>query len=121
MTQTGSIGNNTVGGSAGPAGSGDASAAPGSWADLRSNPDIQFEEIPLAPPPPPAPPREPGWFENLLISFFDFLGAIFGPIGSLIGGSWFILQWVLLAAVGEVVAASAAVWKGRTFYWNLCR
>ena len=106
MTQTGSIGNNEAVLNAGPSGSGDTTVAPQggpeSWSELRANPDIQFEEIPLAPPPPPAPPEppsEPGWFAQMLQGFFEFLGAIFGPIGQLIGASWFVLQWVLLAAV----------------------
>jgi len=106
MTQTGSIGINDARGSADPAGSGDASGVPEGWEDLRANPDIQFEEIPVAPPPPPTAPREPsepGWFSEMLIAFFDFLGAIFSPIGQLIASTWFILQWVLLAALAAFV------------------
>ncbi|WP_299194344.1 hypothetical protein [uncultured Erythrobacter sp.] len=68
---------------------------PEGWSELRDNPNIQFEEIP--PPPPPEPP-EPNWFTDALVSFFGFLGDLFSPVGQLLGVSWPVLQWVLLAA-----------------------
>jgi hypothetical protein len=78
-------------------------SAPDSWRELRDNPDIQFEEIPVAPPPPPPEPQEPGAFEEALQAFFEFLGSIFSPIGQLLGATWPILQWVLLALVAGFV------------------
>lgn len=74
---------------------------PDGWSDLRGNPDIQFEEIP--PPPPPEPP-EPNWFTDALVSIFGFLGELFSPLGQLVGVSWPVLQWVLLAAAVLFIA-----------------
>ncbi len=76
--------------SAAPSGS-----APDSWRELRDDSDIQFEEIQLVLPEP----YEPGWFEQALTSFFGFLGEILAPVGALLGLSWPVLQWVLLALV----------------------
>ena len=73
-----------------------ASGVPDSWRELRNNPDIQFEPVEVVPPPPPEPP-EPGLFDEALRGFFEFLGAIFAPIGQVLGAAWPVLQWVLLA------------------------
>lgn len=70
--------------------------APDSWRELRNDPAIQFEPVETIPPAPQDPP-EPGWFEDALIAFFQFLGEIFGPLGQLLGISWPVLQWILLA------------------------
>lgn len=67
---------------------------PAGWADLRNDVDLQFAPVSI----PEVPPRQPGWFEELLVSFFTFLGDLFAPLGRLFGASWFWLQWVLLAA-----------------------
>ncbi|MHA7820083.1 MAG: hypothetical protein ACX930_10605 [Erythrobacter sp.] len=71
-------------------------SAPASWRELRENGDIQFEPVTTVPPPPPEP-REPGWFEQALVSFFQWLGELLAPIGQLLGVSWPVLQWILLA------------------------
>ena len=69
-----------------------ASAAPDSWRELRSDDAIQFEEIEI-----PAPePQEPGWFAEMLQSVLEFLADLFGPVGEALGVSWPVLQWVLL-------------------------
>ena len=78
---------------------------PEGWAELRENPDIQFEQIP--PPPPPEPP-EPNWFTEAIAAIFRFLGDLFAPVGQLFGGAWPVLQWVLLAAVILFVIAMIA-------------
>ena len=65
-----------------------------SWRDVRADGDIQFDPVAI----PPMPPREPGIFERALTAFFNFLGDILAPVGSLIAHAWPVLQWVLLAA-----------------------
>ena len=67
---------------------------PAGWADVRNDGDLQFSPVSI----PDVPPRQPGWFEEMLISVFTFLGELFAPLGQLFGASWFWLQWVLLAA-----------------------
>lgn len=67
------------------------------WADIRNDGDLQFAPVTI----PDVPPRQPGWFEELLADLFRFLADLFAPLGQLIGASWWWLQWVLLAsAVG---------------------
>lgn len=74
-------------------------AAPEGWREIRSDPDIQFEEIVMATPEP----REPGWFEQLLDAIVEVLATIIGPVGRLIGANWPVLQWVLVALVALFV------------------
>jgi hypothetical protein len=78
-------------------------SVPQGWHELRDNADIQFEPVETVPPPPPEP-REPGWFEQALQSFFNFLGELLRPLGELLGISWPVLQWVLLGLVILFVA-----------------
>ncbi len=78
-----------------PGSAASSSSAPDSWRELRDNSDIQFEEVQIVPPEP----HVPSWFEEALISLFGFLAELLAPIGSLLGVSWPVLQWVLLALV----------------------
>ncbi|BDI61982.1 hypothetical protein [Qipengyuania nanhaisediminis] len=71
-----------------------AAGLPDGWSELRANPDIQFEPIPPAPAPEP---REPSWWEDILEAVFGLLGDLFMPVGRVIGASWPVLQWILLA------------------------
>jgi len=71
------------------------SGAPESWREVRGNSDIQFEEITVQPPEP----SEPSWLGEALEAFFDFLANLLAPVGQMIGFSWPVLQWVLLALV----------------------
>ncbi|TRD12770.1 hypothetical protein FGU71_07750 [Erythrobacter insulae] len=64
-----------------------------SWDDVRSDSDIQFEPVDI----PPIEPREPNFIEQALDALFGFLAELLAPIGALIGASWPVLQWVLLA------------------------
>lgn len=73
----------------------DDASATESWRALRESADIQFEPINYAVPEP----HEPGWFEQALAGFFNFLGDLLSPIGALIGASWGVLQWVLIGLV----------------------
>lgn len=73
-----------------------ASSAPASWRELRANTDIQFEPVTTVPPVPPES-SEPGWFARGLVNFFQWLAEILGPIGQLLGISWPVLQWILIA------------------------
>lgn len=82
---------------------GASSAAPASWRELRENADIQFEPVTAVPPAPPEP-REPSWFERLLVDFFQWLGELLAPIGQLLGISWPVLQWILIGALVLFVA-----------------
>ncbi len=75
--------------------------APGSWQELRSDSDIQFEQIEI----PPIPPREPGRFEEALQSLADF----FSPLGGMFGGAWPILRWVFLALL--IAAVLFIIWR----------
>lgn len=76
----------------------ETSAQPSGWRELRDTENIQFEPIENIPLPPPEP-REPGWFDEALRSFFSFLGDVLSPLGKLLAANWFWLQWALLAVV----------------------
>lgn len=76
--------------------SGDAlTGAPTGWRDLRDNPDIQFEEIQMAPPEP----QEPSWLLEVLGAIIEFLFRLLSPLGQALGFSWPALQWILLAGL----------------------
>lgn len=81
---------------------GASSAAPASWRELRENSDIQFEPVNTVPPPPPEP-REPNWFEEAMVSFFQWLGELLSPLAQLLGISWPVLQWILLALLAALI------------------
>lgn len=61
---------------------------------MRNDADLQFAPVDI----PPITPPEPSWLERVLTEVFGFLAELLAPIGQLLGGSWFWLQWVLLAA-----------------------
>lgn len=79
-----------------------SNAAPESWREMRRNEDIQFEPVETVPPSPPEP-QEPGWFDELLVDFFRWLGDLFAPLGQMLGISWPVLQWILLGLVAVFV------------------
>lgn len=74
-------------------------SSPSGWADIRNDGDLQFAPVTI----PDVPPRQPSWFERLLGDIFNWLGELFAPLGQLLGGSWWWLQWALLAVVGGFV------------------
>lgn len=76
-----------------PASSGVSSSS--GWADIRDDADLQFAPVSI----PEIPARQPSWFEQWLTDVFRFLAELFAPVGQWIGGSWWWLQWALLAAV----------------------
>ncbi|MFU7527542.1 hypothetical protein [Qipengyuania sp. ASV99] len=82
-----------------PADGSAVAGVPESWRELRENSDIQFDEIQINPPDPP----EPGWFDQVLIAFFQFLADLFAPVGQFIGSSWPVLQWVVLGLLAVFV------------------
>ncbi|WP_245804533.1 hypothetical protein [Erythrobacter tepidarius] len=53
---------------------------------------------------PPIKPPEPTWFERMLAEMFGALAELFAPLGRVLGGAWWWLQWVLLAALAGFVA-----------------
>lgn len=68
---------------------------PEGWDKLRADGDLQFAPVTL----PEIPPREPGWLARLFAEVFEFLANLFAPLGRMLGGSWWWLQWVLVALV----------------------
>jgi hypothetical protein len=78
---------------------GDAGQA---WEAVRADRSIQFAPVDV-PPQPPAKP--PGWLEAL----FRWLADVLEPIGRLLGMSWPVFRWVLLAIA--IVAALALIWR----------
>lgn len=70
-------------------------APPAGWSDIRQSGDLQFDPVTI----PEIPPRQPSWFEQVLGDVFRGLAELFAPLGQLLGGSWWWLQWVLLAVV----------------------
>lgn len=75
---------------------GAAPSAPAGWDKLRADGDLQFAPVTL----PDIPPREPSWLAQLLDRIFSALADLLGPLGPLLGGAWWWLQWVLAALVG---------------------
>ena len=61
----------------------------GDWQDIRADSDIQFSPFEL----PETPLEPPGWLENFLTWMADLLA----PLGALLGLSWPVLKWILLA------------------------
>jgi len=76
-----------------------ATSAPEGWRELRDDPDIQFERVVI----PETPPREPNWFEEMIAAVIEFLAELFAPVGSALGASWPVLQWVLLGLLALFV------------------
>lgn len=70
-------------------------AAAQSWAAIRADSSIQY-----APVQPPEKPEPPGWLKEL----GEWLGELFAPLGRLLGDSWPILKWVLLALAIAAIA-----------------
>ncbi|UYV16869.1 hypothetical protein [Porphyrobacter sp. ULC335] len=68
---------------------------PAGWEALRADGDVQFAPVTI----PEIPPRQPGWFEKMLVDLLSFLGDLLAPLGRALGGNWWWLQWVLLGAV----------------------
>lgn len=68
---------------------------PAGWEALRGDGNVQFAPVDV----PPIPPREPGWLAKLLDRLFDFLGDLLKPVGQMLAGQWWWLQWVLLAII----------------------
>lgn len=88
---------------------------PAGWEALRADTDIQFAPV-TAPPPPPPP--EPGWFAQLLDRLLGWLGDLLGPVGTMLGQSWWWLQWALagaaaLFALALLVKLVDPAWFGR--------
>lgn len=72
-------------------GAGSAAGAVDDWKAVRDAADIQYAPLPAVKPPPPT--VMPEWLKAL----GRLLEAIFEPIGRLLGMSWPVFQYVLLA------------------------
>lgn len=77
-----------------------AGSLPAGWDALRGDTDIQFAPVALPPPPPPS---EPGWFAQMLDRLLAWLADLLGPLGAMLGLSWWWLQWVSAIAAGLFV------------------
>lgn len=88
---------------AGAAANSDAArAAARDWAAVRGSSDIQFAPLPQVKEPIA---QTPAWLRTL----GEWLEAIFAPIGKLLGMSWPIFQYVLIALA--VLLALFVVWR----------
>lgn len=102
----------TVGAAANTADDG-ALAAEEAWRSVRESSDIQF--APVAPDPPP---QTPEWMKVL----GEWLEWLLSPLGRLLGGSWGVIELILMigAGLGVVWIAWALLWplwlarQGRT-------
>lgn len=75
------------------------------WERLRQSEDIQFAPVEI----PAVKPPEPSWFETMLAEVFAWLADLFAPLGRLLGGAWWWLQWVLLGLV--VLFVIVMLWR----------
>lgn len=73
-----------------------AAQAARDWQAVRHDGSIQFEPLPM-----PPPPGTPAWLK--------WLQELFEPVARLLGTSWPVLQWVLLGLA--VLVAIWAVWR----------
>lgn len=69
------------------------------WQDLRSDPDIQFDEFAMKAPEV----RQPGWLDEAWGAFTEFLASLLGPVGEFLALNWNILKWVLLGLLALFV------------------
>lgn len=90
-----------------PAPSPASRAAPEGWEQLRRADDIQFAPVDV----PEVPPPQPGWFEEMLLNIFAFLGQLLAPVGQWLGAWWGLIQWALIA----LIAAFVLYWVWRSF------
>lgn len=85
----------------------DAAAAEAAWRSIRESGDIQF-----APVPPDPAPITPEWLKAL----GRFLEWLLSPLGRLLGGSWSVIEMVMLIGAGLGVA-----WIVWSLLWPLWR
>lgn len=71
-------------------GSGDIERASAAWETVRADEAIQYAPLDL---PKQQPPQWPDW----LVSFFRWLGELLEPLQRVLGLSWPVFKWVLLA------------------------
>jgi len=96
------------------AGASAAQDAAASWRAVRASADTQFAPLPPIATPTP---RTPSWLQWL----GKMLEALFAPIGRLLGVSWPVFQWVLLAIgaalvlffLWRMVEPAIAAWRSR--------
>jgi len=71
------------------------------WQQIRDSADIQYAPIPpeqMTPPPEP-----PGWLTSLFDAIGKALGAIFEPLGKLIGLNATLLMWIVIGLTALLV------------------
>ncbi len=68
---------------------------PEGYAEVRADADIQYVPLEMK----DLKPREPSALERWFTDFFGWLAELFAPIGLFIASIWFVLKWVLLAAL----------------------
>lgn len=78
------------------------------WRAVRADGAIQFAPAEFKPPQPPKPPAWLEWLGKMLDRLFGWMfeaiRALFEPLGKLLGISWPVMQWVLLALAAAAVA-----------------
>lgn len=85
----------------------DAAAAEAAWRSIRESGDIQF-----APVPPDPVPVTPDWLKAL----GRFLEWLLSPLGRLLGGSWSVIEMLMLVGAGLGV-----LWIAWSLLWPLWR
>lgn len=85
----------------------DAATAEAAWRSIRESGDIQF-----APVPPDPAPITPDWLKAL----GRFLEWLLSPLGRLLGGSWSVIEMVMLIGAGLGV-----LWIAWSLLWPLWR
>lgn len=81
---------------------GTASEAAADWAAVRGASDIQYAPLPTVRTPAP---HTPDWLRKL----GEWLEALFGPIGKMLGMSWPVFQWILIGLA--VLLVLFIVWR----------
>lgn len=92
-------------------GSGEIERASAAWEAVRADEAIQYAPIDL----PEQPRRElPQWLQR----FFEWLGDLLEPLGGLLGLSWPVFKWVLLAVFIALLAV--LLWRllAPAFAWR---
>lgn len=74
------------------------------WRAVRADGAIQFAPAEFKPPQPPKPPAWLEWLGKMLDKLFEAIRALFEPLGKLLGISWPVMQWLLLALAAAAVA-----------------
>ena len=79
------------------------------WESIREDSSIQFEPMDYTETPIEQPPADSWEAPQWLVDIGAFIGRIFSGLGELLGMSWPVFKWVLLAIA--VLCAAALLWR----------